>query len=212
MRGRARLVFSAVTVGGICAAFVAPSASLAMPRIRHTRTLSNKSSTRLIRAPRPVAGGGSVFQAPGLDGLPHVSLIDFSAASLPAVMTTPVTATTVTTAPAVAALSAAIHPPPVNPAPVTPVHVAAAPPIRASGATLGGAFACIRSRESGGNYATNTGNGYYGAYQFKLSTWRSVGGTGLPNQAPPAVQDALAQRLQQRSGWGQWSTHSMCGV
>jgi hypothetical protein len=73
-------------------------------------------------------------------------------------------------------------------------------------------WACIRFHESGGNYATNTGNGYYGAYQFSESTWLGVGGTGYPNQAPPAVQDAMAQRLQQRSGWGQWSTYSMCGV
>jgi hypothetical protein len=84
--------------------------------------------------------------------------------------------------------------------------------VAASGSSLGGAFACIRAKESGGNYATNTGNGYYGAYQFSLSTWRSVGGTGLPSEAPPAVQDALAQKLQQRSGWGQWSTARRCGV
>jgi len=71
---------------------------------------------------------------------------------------------------------------------------------------------CIRAKESGGNYATNTGNGYYGAYQFSLATWRSVGGTGLPSQASAGVQDAMAQKLQQRSGWGQWSTHSRCGV
>jgi muramidase (phage lysozyme) len=73
-------------------------------------------------------------------------------------------------------------------------------------------WACIRAHESGGNYATDTGNGYYGAYQFSQATWLSVGGTGHADDAPPAVQDAMAQRLQQRSGWGQWSTHSRCGV
>jgi hypothetical protein len=74
-------------------------------------------------------------------------------------------------------------------------------------------WACIRQHESGGNYATNTGNGYYGAYQFSLSTWRSLGGVGLPSDAPPAVQDAMAQKLQARSGWGQWpQTSKMCGV
>lgn len=79
--------------------------------------------------------------------------------------------------------------------------------------SLGGVWACIRQHESGGNYATNTGNGYYGAYQFALATWQSLGGTGLPSAASPAVQDAMAQKLQARSGWGQWpQTSKMCGV
>jgi peptidoglycan hydrolase-like protein with peptidoglycan-binding domain len=79
--------------------------------------------------------------------------------------------------------------------------------------TLGGVWACIRQHESGGNYATNTGNGYYGAYQFALATWRALGGSGLPSSAPPAVQDAMAQKLQAQSGWGQWPvTSRMCGV
>jgi uncharacterized protein YabE (DUF348 family) len=32
----------------------------------------------------------------------------------------------------------------------------------------------LRECESGGNYQTNTGNGFYGAYQFMISTWDSV--------------------------------------
>jgi hypothetical protein len=70
--------------------------------------------------------------------------------------------------------------------------------------TIGGVWAGLRGCESGGNYAENTGNGYYGAYQFSLSTWHGLGFTGIPSDAPPAVQDAGAQRLQARSGWGQW--------
>lgn len=62
----------------------------------------------------------------------------------------------------------------------------------------------LRQCESGGNYARNTGNGYYGAYQFKPSTWRSLGYRGLPHRAAPAVQDRAARRLQARDGWGQW--------
>jgi len=68
----------------------------------------------------------------------------------------------------------------------------------------GGVWAALRQCESGGNYATNTGNGYYGAYQFSLATWLGLGYSGLPSNAPPAVQDAAAQQLQARSGWGQW--------
>jgi len=213
MRGRARLVFSAVTVGGICAAFVAPSASLAMPRIRHNSPVSSKGHNRLTRLTRPAASGGPVFRATGSDGLPHMTLIDFMApAALPA-LPAPVTATPITATPVAVATTASQ-----TPLALAATHrtrsgrAASTPAVGSSGASPGGAFACIRSRESGGNYATNTGNGYYGAYQFKLSTWRSLGGTGLPSQASPAVQDAMAQRLQQRSGWGQWSTASRCGV
>lgn len=62
----------------------------------------------------------------------------------------------------------------------------------------------IRLRESGGNYAINTGNGYYGAYQFSLGTWRGVGGTGLPSEASPAEQDMRAQMLYDRRGCNPW--------
>ncbi|MFN2523837.1 MAG: transglycosylase family protein [Mycobacteriales bacterium] len=65
-------------------------------------------------------------------------------------------------------------------------------------------LAKLRACESGGNYAANTGNGYYGAYQFALSTWRGLGYAGRPDQASPATQDAAVRKLQARSGWGQW--------
>jgi hypothetical protein len=68
----------------------------------------------------------------------------------------------------------------------------------------GGVWAQLRACESGGNYTENTGNGYYGAYQFLPSTWWSLGFTGLPNQAPPAVQDRAARMLLERQGWGAW--------
>lgn len=61
-------------------------------------------------------------------------------------------------------------------------------------AGAGGLAACIRQRESGGDYSTNTGNGYYGAYQFDQSTWEAAGGSGNPASASPAEQDAAFQR------------------
>ncbi|MHB8294830.1 MAG: transglycosylase family protein [Acidimicrobiales bacterium] len=66
------------------------------------------------------------------------------------------------------------------------------------------AFAALRQCESSGNYATNTGNGYYGAYQFSISTWQGLGYSGLPSQAAPSVQDQAASRLQASSGWQSW--------
>jgi len=58
--------------------------------------------------------------------------------------------------------------------------------------------------ESGGNWAINTGNGYYGGLQFSAATWRSVGGTGLPHQHSREEQIRRGQILQSRAGWGQW--------
>lgn len=62
----------------------------------------------------------------------------------------------------------------------------------------------LRMCESTNNYRKNTGNGFYGAYQFLPSTWRSLGYSGMPHLAEPAVQDEAAKKLQRRSGWGQW--------
>jgi resuscitation-promoting factor RpfA len=65
-----------------------------------------------------------------------------------------------------------------------------------------------RMCESGGRYGTNTGNGFYGAYQFMASTWRAAGGRGLPHLAEPLEQDYRAVRWRlmignphTRAGW-----------
>ena len=62
----------------------------------------------------------------------------------------------------------------------------------------------LRECESGGNYSENTGNGYYGAYQFSAWTWWSLGLPGMANLASSATQDAAARSLQVRSGWSSW--------
>jgi LysM repeat protein len=58
--------------------------------------------------------------------------------------------------------------------------------------------------EAGGNWATNTGNGYYGGLQFTQSSWNAVGGSGLPSDASREEQIARAQMLAARSGMGSW--------
>ena len=58
--------------------------------------------------------------------------------------------------------------------------------------------------ESGGNWAINTGNGYYGGIQFSLSSWQSVGGPGRPDQASRETQIAMGQRLYNAGGWKHW--------
>jgi hypothetical protein len=72
------------------------------------------------------------------------------------------------------------------------------------GAALIRRWAGVARCESGGNPGTNTGNGYYGAYQFTLATWRSVGGDGYPHQASLLEQTRRADALRIRSGLGQW--------
>jgi len=77
-------------------------------------------------------------------------------------------------------------------------------------------WAAVRACESGGNYSINTGNGYYGAYQFSPVTWANLANSFmpevagiLPHQASPAQQDAMAAELYRRYGRGQWPT---CGL
>ncbi len=71
------------------------------------------------------------------------------------------------------------------------------------------ALAALRNCEARANgYTTNTGNGFYGAYQFTLTTWRSHAPDGwkdvLPSTAPPSVQDAAAVHLYNARGWQPW--------
>ncbi|WP_308116765.1 ubiquitin-like domain-containing protein [Nocardioides sp. TRM66260-LWL] len=59
--------------------------------------------------------------------------------------------------------------------------------------------------ESGGNWAINTGNGYYGGLQFNVGTWRAYGGTGLPSENSRETQIAIATKVRDASGgYGAW--------
>ena len=71
-------------------------------------------------------------------------------------------------------------------------------------APTGSVWTQLAACESGGNWAANTGNGYYGGLQFSLSSWQAVGGSGYPHQASPSTQIAMGHRLQANQGWGAW--------
>ena len=59
--------------------------------------------------------------------------------------------------------------------------------------------------EAGGNWAANTGNGYYGGLQFSLGTWQAYGGSGLPSNASRETQIAIATKVRDASGgYGAW--------
>ena len=83
-----------------------------------------------------------------------------------------------------------------------------------SSSNPGGFLACVRNRESGGNYAVHNsgGSGAAGAYQFLPSTWNSIAASsGRPDlvgvdpaSASPADQDAMAQALYAQQGAAPW--------
>ncbi len=66
----------------------------------------------------------------------------------------------------------------------------------------------IAQCESGGNWSTNTGNGYYGGLQFNPTTWRAHGGAGRADQASREEQIRVAENVLRTQGIGAWPT---CG-
>ena len=77
-----------------------------------------------------------------------------------------------------------------------------------SSTSFSGSFseALARLRSCEGNYKSNTGNGYYGAYQFDKRTWGNYGGYELASDAPAAVQDEKAWQTYKARGWQPWPT------
>lgn len=65
----------------------------------------------------------------------------------------------------------------------------------------------VKFCESTNNYAINTGNGYYGAWQFDHPSWHANGGgqfAEYPHEATPEQQDLVAYTYFQKAGWGPW--------
>ena len=62
--------------------------------------------------------------------------------------------------------------------------------------------------ESGGNWSTNTGNGFGGGLQFTDSTWHAFGGSGQPEDASRAEQIQVAKRVKAEQGMNAWPTCS----
>lgn len=80
------------------------------------------------------------------------------------------------------------------------------PPV-SNGATWDALAIC----EAGGNWAINTGNGYYGGVQFDQNTWERSGGLRYAPRADLATREeqiAIATVTQTRQGWGAWPTCS----
>ena len=135
--------------------------------------------------------------------------------------TAPATTAPATTAPATTAATAT--PATAVPATATPSQSTNAPapsvsgtsqPASTTGSGTAGAtptaadWLALRTCESSDNYQENTGNGYFGAYQFSQATWTGLGYPGRPDQEPPSMQDQAAATLQAESGWGAWPSCS----
>jgi len=86
--------------------------------------------------------------------------------------------------------------------------VATSYPAMSGGVNWGAIAAC----ESGGNWSTNTGNGFYGGLQFSEGTWLAYGGGQYAQTAAGASQSqqiAVAQRVLAGQGIGAWP---VCGA
>ncbi len=89
-----------------------------------------------------------------------------------------------------------------------PVTSSAPVPASSGGVNWSAIAAC----ESGGNWGANTGNGFYGGLQFTQGTWDAYGGgqyASSANQATPAQQMAVANRVLAGQGIGAWP---VCGA
>ncbi|MFN8088902.1 MAG: transglycosylase family protein [Mycobacterium sp.] len=92
-----------------------------------------------------------------------------------------------------------------SPEPGSPEPDAAPPvPVQTSSVNWDAVARC----ESGGNWAINTGNGYYGGLQFTMGTWKANGGAGSPHNAPKSEQIRVAENVLNRQGIGAWP---VCG-
>ena len=70
----------------------------------------------------------------------------------------------------------------------------------------------VATCESGGNWAINTGNGYYGGVQFSATTWTGFGGGRYAARADLATkgqQIEIAQKVLSAQGPGAWPVCSV---
>ena len=77
----------------------------------------------------------------------------------------------------------------------------------ASVAASGDVWDQLARCEAGGNWAINTGNGFYGGLQFTAGTWTGHGGAAYAPRADMASREQqidIAQRVLATQGWGAW--------
>lgn len=93
------------------------------------------------------------------------------------------------------------------PARASVVRVGAKPGTEVPPVSQGGAWDALSRCEAGGNWATNSGNGFYGGVQFDQNTWERNGGLRYAQRADQATREeqiAIAEVTRARQGWGAW--------
>ncbi|MEO3757874.1 transglycosylase family protein [Mycobacterium sp. B14F4] len=91
------------------------------------------------------------------------------------------------------------------------IRVGAKPGTEVPPVSNGPVWDALARCEAGGNWAINTGNGFYGGVQFDQNTWERSGGLRYAPRADLATREeqiAIAEVTRARQGWGAWPTCS----
>ncbi|HYO03589.1 MAG TPA: transglycosylase family protein [Mycobacterium sp.] len=86
-------------------------------------------------------------------------------------------------------------------------RVGAKPGTEVPAVSQGDTWDALSRCEAGGNWAINTGNGFYGGVQFDQNTWERNGGLRYAQRADLASREeqiAIAEVTRTRQGWGAW--------
>ena len=188
-----------------------PSTTSPLPVRRRRALVTALAIATAVAAPTAFAAAAGT----GIEAVASVSTTGSSAddrfeaqGAADAVLFRPETTTSTSTSapPATAPTIAPTAPPPPPPPPPPPAPPA--PPTTQASSYGDPADPATWDRlsqcEAGGNWAANTGNGYYGGLQFSLSSWQAVGGTGYPHQHSRETQIEMGRRLYASQGWDAW--------
>jgi resuscitation-promoting factor RpfB len=100
----------------------------------------------------------------------------------------------------------------VTPARPSVQRVGAKPGTQVPPVNNGATWDALASCESSGNWAINTGNGFYGGVQFNQNTWERHGGLRYAPRADLATREeqiAIAEVTRGRQGWAAWPVCSV---
>lgn len=95
----------------------------------------------------------------------------------------------------------------INPARDSVLRIGAKPGTEVPPVSSGPIWDALARCEAGGNWAINTGNGFYGGVQFDQNTWERSGGLRYAERADLATREeqiAIAEVTRARQGWGAW--------
>ncbi|MFC9839958.1 transglycosylase family protein [Rhodococcus sp. NPDC127530] len=91
------------------------------------------------------------------------------------------------------------------------IRVGAKPGTEVPPVENGSVWDALAKCEATGNWAINTGNGFFGGVQFDQNTWERQGGLKYAQRADLATREeqiAIASQTQKTQGWGAWPTCS----